>query len=868
MKNHKYTRLVFFVCLYLTLGMVAPAKGQIDPQASPHFPPLRLKVGTFTPASGERLSLAPDLTLDPSALDASATGDYIVQFSGPIQPAWLEQISTLGGEIKAYLPDYAFKVRLTPKMAAAMDESPSVIWVGPFQPGYKLSPSLVRNGVQLYKLQFETGDPKRQVSAAIQETGADLIRQDGNFLVVAATSSQLDALARISEVTWIENFRFFEKHNEYGSGVIMGSNTANANGYDGSSQIVAVADTGLGAGAPATAHADIPASRITAIQNFSAADSALCYNVIQDGAQDVDTGHGTHTALSVVGDGGASGEGKGAAPAAHLVFQAVEEYVDFIRYCARLYSDGYYLIGLPLDLTDIFQPAFNAGARIHSNSWGSAAAGDYTEDSASADAFTWNNQDFLITFSAGNAGIDANRDGVVDFDSIDSPATAKNVLTVGASENDRQGNWDCDTSLGYTNCAAQGGQNSIFTYGSAWPSDYPENPLASDPSAGNAEQMAAFSSRGPTDDGRIKPDVVAPGTWVLSAYSDLYQQGYDLMPNPRNSAWQYDGWGFPYSSTYKYMGGTSMSNPLAAGAAAVVRDFYTKAYAHNASAALVKATLINTAVDLLDENNDGVDDNDYPIPNAHEGWGRIDLVNATDGSHQYVDNTVGLATGAVVSYTYDVASSESPLKVSLVWSDYPSTAAAAQNLVNNLDLEARGPGGDPIYLGNVFNGGWSQVGGSPDSVNNVENVYVQSPAVGTWTITITAENVPLGPQPFALVVDADFHGPTAVTITNMQAVPGIGSVLLIWRTALEIDTLGFNVYRAESPAGPRTRLNDELIPSSYIGGFGGDYAFRDSTAQPGVTYLYWIEHVEATRSTLLDPLSATALFGVFLPIVQ
>jgi hypothetical protein len=77
--------------------------------------------------------------------------------------------------------------------------------------------------------------------------------------------------------------------------------------------------------------------------------------------------------------------------------------------------------------------------------------------------------------------------------------------------------------------------NSIFTYGAAWPSDYPANPIYSDSSANNAQQMAAFSSRGPTDDNRIKPDVVAPGTWILSAYSDLYQQGYDGSTNPRTT---------------------------------------------------------------------------------------------------------------------------------------------------------------------------------------------------------------------------------------------------------------------------------------------------------------------------------------------
>jgi hypothetical protein len=82
-----------------------------------------------------------------------------------------------------------------------------------------------------------------------------------------------------------------------------------------------------------------------------------------------------------------------------------------------------------------------------------------------------------LTFSAGNAGVDANGDGIIDASSIGSPATGKNVISVGASENDRSGQWSCDPGLTYTSCAAQGGQNTLFTYGAAWPTDYPANPI-------------------------------------------------------------------------------------------------------------------------------------------------------------------------------------------------------------------------------------------------------------------------------------------------------------------------------------------------------------------------------------------------------
>lgn len=305
----------------------------------------------------------------------------------------------------------------------------------------------------------------------------------------------------------------------------------------------------------------------------------------------------------------------------------------------------------------------------------------------------------------------------------------------------------------------------------------PPPPVSTDSAAGNAEQLAAFSSRGPTDDGRIKPDVVAPGTWILSGYSSEYQQGYSGTVNPQNGDFQYDGWGFPYSGTYKYMGGTSMSAPITSGSAAVVRDFYNKAEGHEASAALTKATLINSADDLLDERNDGFDDNHFPIPNNHEGWGRINVDEATDGDHVYADRVL-VNTGQTVTYDIAVAGG-SALKVSVVWTDYPSTAAAMINLVNDLDLVITSPGGVTTYLGNVFDstpgtGGWSMTGGTADNLNNVENVYVQTAAAGDWTIEVIGTNIPFGPQPFAIVI----HGATFADPPDTTAPTWPGAALL------------------------------------------------------------------------------------------
>lgn len=773
-----HRRLIVLVALFvltglaLTVGMTAS-----DVAAQANAAPIYLKAGTFAPARGELLALEPELTL--SNQEAAGAGYYLIQFRGPVRGKWKKAVTKTGATLRGYIPDFAYKVQATPEQLAQIAGFRFVAYSGAWHPGYKMSAALERGGTRLYRVELERRVDFGANAAAMERAGAQLLSGAERSVIVAANAAQLYAIARIPDVAFIEAFRLNAKHNETGAGVLLGANVVNANGYDGSTQIVGVADTGIGGGTAATVHNDIPASRVTGIYNWPGSAGGCFQTITNDGAVDVDSAHGTHVSGSILSAGNGSGVGRGTAPAARLVFQATENWVRISNLCKSLYGyqDGYYLTGIPSDLKTLFQQAYNAGARIHSNSWGSNAAGDYTTDSANADSFVWSNKDFVITFSAGNEGIDANANGVIDNDSIGSPATAKNVITIGASENQRADNYPCDTSLTYqskdayqpsTTCSGMSGQNLLGTYGQRWGADYPAAPIAGDLTAGNAEQMAAFSSRGPTDDNRIKPDVVAPGTWILSTSGSLYQEGYGDPTNPQTGGYAYDGWGMPYNVDYKYMGGTSMSNPIAAGAAAVVKDYYNKAYSINASAALVKATMINSAVDLLDENNDGANDNDFPIPNVHEGWGRVNLINATDGSAIFVDNSAGLATGGNYSNSYSVPGGQ-PFKVTLVWSDYASTAAASVNLVNNLNLTVTGPGG--TYIGNVFSGGWSTTGGTADSRNNVENVYIQNAAAGTWTVTVNGANVPNGPQPFALVIDGSGGAGPTPTPTNTPVPP-------------------------------------------------------------------------------------------------
>ena len=670
------------LALLVSLAGTMSALMATQPQTPslPSTAAIRLRAGTFSPVRGDAPPLAGDALL--ASARAGEPAEYLVQFQGPVLEEWKAAVSEAGATLLEYLPDFAFRVRMQPQDAAGVRRLSFVAWVGPFHPDYKVPVQHAAAEERPLVVRLDRDADVDAVNAALGASGVRAARVGRTLLMVTARGDQARALAGIPGVAGVEPFALRVKHNEFGGGLILGSRLANDSGYDGSSQVVAVADTGLGTGAASGAHADIPAARVRSIVNRPGIPDFCFETIVDDGAADVDTGHGTHVATAVLGAGNAAGIGRGTAPGSELVFQAIENYAIPSLLCSLLYGipEGYYLVGLPGDLQDLYQQAYSAGARIHSDSWGAAVAGAYTVEAESTDAFMWARRDMAIVFSSGNSGVDADGNGLVDPGSVGAPATAKNVITVGASENDRRSQWQCDASLGYTTCGAQGGQNTIFTYGSSWPASFPVNPLRDDPSAGNAEQMAAFSSRGPTEDGRIKPDVVAPGSWTLSGYSGVYQQQYDASPNPQNGTFQYDGWGFPPDQFYKYMGGTSMATPLVAGGAAVVRDFYQKARGHQASAALVKATLINSAVDLLDENNDGVLDNAQPIPNPHEGWGRVDLANATDNTQQFSDEAAPLATGATATSTFAIEAGR-PLKATLVWTDYPSSPSAAANLV-------------------------------------------------------------------------------------------------------------------------------------------------------------------------------------------
>lgn len=558
---------------------------------------------------------------------------YIIEFNGPIKEedkASLEAASVILGD---YLPEYSFIAQVDSQTLDKLSTFSFVENVRPFLPIYKIDPRLFEKGmsevVKAQVVQFkENGEP------------------GSRFKEVNGSIQSIFELAQSDEVVYLGAAEEFVTLNDEAAKIIKASTLRTTHGLTGAGQIVAVADTGLDRGVNnSTMHLDFQ-GRIQAIYALGRTNDASDPN-----------GHGTHVAGSVLGDGARSnGSFRGMAPGAKLVFQSI------------MTSSGS-LGGLPSNLNDLFAQAWNAGARIHTNSWGSDVNGAYTTSSQQVDQYVKNN-DMTILFAAGNAGS--------NLKTVGSPATAKNAITVGASENYR-----------------------------------PSFGTISD----NINHIASFSSRGNTADGRIKPDVVAPGTYILSTRSALA---------PNSSFWA------NYNSYYAYMGGTSMATPITAGGVAQLREHFVKNRGVTPKPSLMKAALIAGATDV-----------GLGFPSPHQGWGRATLDKSMNVA--FVNETRALSTSETAKYSYS-ASSGKPLKISLVWTDAPGSPSASKQLVNDLDLIITAPNGTR-YIGNDFNqsGIW-------DERNNVENVFINSPQSGTYTIEVNAWNVPSGTQPFSIAV--------------------------------------------------------------------------------------------------------------------
>lgn len=461
-------------------------------------------------------------------------------------------------------------------------------------------------------------------------------------------------------------------------------------GLDGSSQIIQVADTGVDL---KSCYFDNPTGNVAPttweVGAFDRTRRKVVQLVAGVDAVDVSAGHGTHCAGSAAGN--------------CAVPSAQNTNYRGVAYAAKLaiYDGGSAsgALSFPANLQlRMFPPGYKAGARIFSNSWGGNQY-LYTFMDAEFDGFMFLQPDALVLVAAGNTGASG-------FRTAFSPSLSENALCVGASQSLR-----------------------ISTH-----------------RVGN---VAHFSARGLTPDGRIKPDLVAPGMMVMSA---------NASNGNLNS-----------TCTVVSKSGTSMATAVVAGAVALVGQYFmegryssgapTPSDAFIPTGALLKALLINSAVPIsryMFANGSFVTLG-LP-PDNYQGFGRLQLdtvlhLAPNNPVSFFVRDAVPLAEKEIHTYTFTVPTAGNtsllaPFKVSMTWTDPFVPASSGKIALHDLDLRVVRRQGSQVTT--HYPNGLTQ---GPDRINSVEKVVLYTPAPGdVYTVTVTGASISTTPfQTYALV---------------------------------------------------------------------------------------------------------------------
>jgi subtilisin-like proprotein convertase family protein len=782
----------------------------------------------------------------PAELQAEGDpGTYIVQAKGPLTDSFRSLLQQAGATIISYVPNNAYLVRASASAAQSLAAAAQVVL--PYEPYYKLNPSLLDLVMTQKPLPDDSvlnvslfADAHEQTLDEFKKLGVEVVNEDrspfGPIVRVRPPSDSLAPLARLQGVQAIEMARPRVHVNDL-SRVRLGvaTDTLADNNYldlDGSGIIVNVNDTGVDA-----QHPDL-SPRVFGDVATSLVDS---------------NGHGTHVAGIIASSGDHSDTVTNAEGS--LVPAMGSHQFRGIAYRSQIFSISTdTLFGSGTD-SYLQETAARTNAFISNNSWQYFNDTTYDLAAASYDAAVRDalpertgSQPMVYVFAAGNSGGGNELGTGGTADTIGSPGTAKNIITVGAIEQFRN----------ITN------KTWIFPHGTNAPG-VTNQPWMAGTDSSNA--VASFSSRGNVgigvegDFGRFKPDVVAPGTFVVSttekdhwdqkAYYNPTNYHFDFQPDqfvqtntleayavfvpenavqliirvfadvdlpiyvkqasapttnsydflgtnivaippdigslsPGDTFWNY-AIGNPTSNAvsfaietelvttndlgnylevlsnmnnslgpyYRYESGTSMSAAGISGMVALMQEYFEQRVFITHSPALLKALLINGARPVADRY-------DLQVNNSinYEGWG---LANLQTSIPTNLDFTVGtsmlffdqsptnaLATGQKRTYTVEVdpAAAESPLRVTLVWTDPPGNPVTGIKLVNDLDLIVSNYDTGDIFYGNDilggsdFNAPWdTNFTANVDVVNNVENVFLMPPIGGKYDITVVGKRV-------------------------------------------------------------------------------------------------------------------------------
>ncbi len=419
---------------------------------------------------------------------------------------------------------------------------------------------------------------------------------------------------------------------------------------------------------------------------------------VRDASGTID--HATHVSGTVGGSGAASGGlRRGMAPG-----------VTIQSYGFQYDGTGTFLYTNPGDLESDYNQAINTfGVDISNNSIGTntetngfpcSFQGDYGVTSALIDAIVGGSlgAPFRIVWANGNErqGSRCDVEGFGDYYSIAPPAGAKNHIAVGALNS-------------------------------------------------NDDSMTSFSSWGPTDDGRMRPDISAPGC----------QSNGDGGVTSTSAAG---------TSSYTTACGTSMAAPTVTGLLALLlEDFRTQYPAQpDPRNSTLKILLAHNAVD---RGNAG--------PDYQFGYGSVRIVDTIDFMRGGAFFESEVDQGGSVLTSVDVPPGTPQLKITLAWDDAPGTPNVNPNLVNDLDLVVMSPSAVQAFPWtlNPTSPSTAAVRTQADHRNNLEQVLVDSPAAGLWEVQIVGTQVPDGPQSFSIAATPNLAVPAALNIVVTSGVP-------------------------------------------------------------------------------------------------
>ena len=739
---------------------------------------INLAEHTFEPLASER----PE-TVKPGSEGKNGAGYYIVQFGASVTGEWLQSIGDAGAEILQYVPHQAFFVYADGDAIARIAGHSRVRWVGAFLPEQKLSAVLMD---QLSASRSNKA-PKSSVSP-IEKTGEDkaifdvavfgradidevagriantvggnvqnVIKLPNNFFNVVRIEVPLDQVERIAEipdVIRIDPWSMPKIEDERAAHIISGNYTGPTTisgpgynpltqfGVNGAGATISMVDDGV----------SVPGNG-----GFYVTSGNTVNGPLRGSTAGASGGHGHINASIISGDAPFGildplgyNYGMGVAPKSNIINIPMLK-AGYSGTEANVYDDT------------VITPGPNGVlGTISNNSWGNGTNGNvYDAYTAQFDGFARDASSaatidpILLVFSAGNSGTSGHT----------RPKMAKNVIATGNSENLR-------TELSSA--------------------------------ANNMEDLSSSSSRGPAADGRVKPDITAPGT-VISG-SRAGSCGSVSSCFDANHAWS---------------SGTSHAAPQVAGAAALFTQWWKNNNSGiNPSPAIVKASILLTGQEMNGVGTAAV------VPNGAEGWGRVNMKLMLNPGVpiKHIDQKITFSNpGENTTISGVVSDTSKPVRVTLVWTDPP--AAASPTLVNNLDLTVTI--GGTVYRGNVFSGGLSATGGTADVLNNVENVRLAAGTTAGTPISVQISattlngdgvlgNADTTDQHFALVI----HNFTSSKASDFD---GDGkSDVSVWRGS---DGAWYSLKSSDSgflAFGFGTN-GDKIVPGDYDGDGKTDY---------------------------------------------